>query len=188
MRSRTWVAAVLSGSLAVATVVASVGVGTAATSGTAAKWASHSRTALAPCMGADLKVTLGRSEGTAGTSYQRIHVANTGSQACTVSGYPRVSFRNAAGRPVGLPSLHQNFTGVPIRVITIEPGRLAHTDVAIPDAFNFPRHACKPQDTRRLRFTPPHRSLSHVFAYRTTICTTENGRTMVGPMRRGRGQ
>ena len=186
MRSRTWVAAVLSAALAAATV-ASVGVGTTAAFGSAAGTQGHGRAVLAPCLGADLKVTLGRSEGAAGTIYQRIHVANTGSQACTVSGYPRVSFRNAAGQPVGLPSLRQNFTGVPIRVITIEPGRLAHTDVAIPQAANFPRRSCKPQHTRRLRFTPPHRSLRHVFTYRTTICTTENGRTMVGPMRRGRG-
>ena len=142
---------------------------------------------LAPCRGADLQVLLGRAEGTAGTSYQRIHVANTGSRACTISGYPRVSFRDGTGHPVGLRSLHRNFTGVPVRVVTIEPGRLAHTDIAIPDAFNFPRHACQPRETVRLRFTPPHRSLGHVLPYRTTICTTEHGRTMVGPLRRGRG-
>ncbi len=141
--------------------------------------------AVQPCAGAHLHVTLGRAEGTAGTTYQNVKFQNTGNTACTVKGYPNTSFRTAKGKRVGPPSSHDNFSGVPVHRLTLKPGGFAHTAVAIPDAGNFPVSQCKPHATAKLRVTAPKRAIATVFPYHTTVCTIGDGTTRVGPLRKG---
>jgi hypothetical protein len=143
---------------------------------------------IQPCKGANLHVTRGPLEGTAGTSYQTLKFQNAGKKACTVKGYPNTSFRTAKGKLVGPPSSHDNFTGVPVRRLTLKPGGFAHTAVAIPDAGNFPVSQCKPHTTAKLRVTAPKRAIATVFPYHTTVCTIGDGTTRVGPLRKGKGQ
>jgi hypothetical protein len=141
--------------------------------------------AVQPCPGAHLHVTLGRAEGTAGTTYQNIKFQNIGNTACTVKGYPSTSFRTAKGKRVGPPSSHDNFSGVPVHRLTLKPGGFAHTAIAIPDPGNFPVSQCKPHSTAKLRVIPPKRVIATVFPYHTTVCTIGDGTTRVGPLRKG---
>jgi hypothetical protein len=151
---------------------------------TSSSSAVHPR-AVHPCAGAHLHATLGRREGTAGTTYQTVKFQNTGNTACTVKGYANTSFRTAKGQRVGPPSSHDNFTGVPVHRLTLKPGGFAHTAVAIPDPGNFPISLCKPHKTAKLRVTAPKRAIATVFPYHRMVCTIGDGTTRVGPLRKG---
>jgi hypothetical protein len=153
----------------------------------AARGAPARAVVFRPCKGSVLHVTLGPLEGAAGTSYQTVRFRNGGQRACTVKGYPNTSFRTAKGKLVGPPSKHRNISGVPIHRLTMQPGGFVHTAIGIPNPGNFPAATCKPHQTRKLRVTPPHRSIATVFAYKTMVCTIGDGTTFVGPLRKGKG-
>jgi len=86
------------------------------------------------CATADLRLTVGRSNGAAGTVYYPLDFTNTSSSACTMYGYPGVAFVSSpGGNQVGAPAGRESST-VPA-LVTLVPGATAHATLAVSDVL-----------------------------------------------------
>jgi hypothetical protein len=128
---------------------------TASSTGSAAPSASA---ATAACTSADLKATLGGGPG-AGMSQNHtgLELRNVGSTACTLHGYPGVSWvAGADGHQVGAAAVRQaNSDGGTEKTVTVAPGALASAPLDIVSAAVFSQSECKPVPVRGLRVYPP---------------------------------
>jgi uncharacterized protein DUF4232 len=127
----------------------------------------------AGCSGAQLGVHLGSSEGAAGTTYQKVRFRNVGSSACTLDGYPRFVYLNAAGDRIGFPAKPVG-THSPV---TIRPDRVAVAALGVPAYQNFPRARCHPRHAAAIRVTAPGTVKHRTLALSMTVCTTKFGRS-----------
>lgn len=140
----------------------SSGASTAGASSSAAASSAASGTATlaggAPaCTSADLQASLGGGAG-AGMSQNHtgLQLRNTGSSACTLYGYPGVSWvRGAQGLQTGAAAVRQPDPGGSEGVVTLAPGALASAPLDIVDAAVIPPSECKPVPVRGLRIYPP---------------------------------
>jgi hypothetical protein len=133
--------------------------GAASTGGASASASSPVAASGTPaCTSADLKVSLGGGAG-AGMSQNHIglQLRNVGASACTVYGYPGVSWvAGADGHQVGAAAERQaDNSGSGERTVTLAPGALASAPLDIVDAAVIPASQCKPVPVRGLRVYPP---------------------------------
>ena len=86
-----------------------------------------------------------------------LQLRNTGSSACTLYGYPGVSWvAGADGHQVGAAAVRQSDpAGGALKVVTLAPGAVASAPLDIVDAAVFTRSQCKPVAVRGLRVYPP---------------------------------
>jgi Protein of unknown function (DUF4232) len=112
----------------------------------------------AACTSADLQVSVGGGAG-AGMSQNHIglQLRNIGSAACTVYGYPGVSWvAGADGHQVGAAALRQTDpTGGAEKTVTLAPGAVASAPLDIVAAEVITKSQCKPVPVRGLRVYPP---------------------------------
>jgi hypothetical protein len=109
------------------------------------------------CTSANLQASLGGGAG-AGMSQNHtgLQLRNTGSSACTLDGYPGVSWvRGAQGLQTGAAAVRQPDPGGSEGVVTLAPGALASAPLDIVDAAVIPPSECKPVPVRGLRIYPP---------------------------------
>jgi hypothetical protein len=109
------------------------------------------------CTSADLQASLGGGAG-AGMSQNHtgLQLRNTGSSACTLYGYPGLSWvRGAQGLQTGAAAVRQPDPGGTEGVVTLAPGALASAPLDIVDAAVIPPSECKPVPVRGLRIYPP---------------------------------
>lgn len=86
------------------------------------------------CTTADLRLTVGQSNGAAGTIYYPLDFTNTSSLACTMYGYPGVAFVSSPhGSQIGVPAGRQSATG-PV-LVTLAPGATAHATLGVSDVL-----------------------------------------------------
>ena len=86
-----------------------------------------------------------------------LQLRNTGSSACTLDGYPGVSWvAGTNGHQVGAAAVRQADPGGSAEgTVTLAPGALASAPLDIVDAAAFPPSQCKPVPVRGLRVYPP---------------------------------
>jgi Protein of unknown function (DUF4232) len=86
-----------------------------------------------------------------------LQLRNIGSSACTLYGYPGVSWvAGADGHQVGAAAVRQaNSDGGTQKTVTLAPGALASAPLDIVDAAVIPTSQCKPVPVRGLRVYPP---------------------------------
>jgi hypothetical protein len=86
-----------------------------------------------------------------------LQLTNIGPAACTLYGYPGVSWvAGADGHQVGAAAARQkNASGSAERTVTLAPGALASAPFDIVDAGVFSPAQCKPVPVRGLRIYPP---------------------------------
>jgi hypothetical protein len=104
-----------------------------------------------------LQASLGGGAG-AGMSQNHtgLQLRNTGSSACTLYGYPGVSWvRGAQGLQTGAAAVRQPDPGGAEGLVTLAPGALASAPLDIVDAAVIPPSECKPVPVRGLRIYPP---------------------------------
>jgi len=83
------------------------------------------------CATANLAITFGSPNGTAGAIHYAITFHNSGSSTCTLYGYPGVSFLTAAGSQIGAPAQREgNLTPA---TITLASGGNAYSSVSVTD-------------------------------------------------------
>jgi hypothetical protein len=75
-------------------------------------------------------VSLGSPSGSAGASHYGLTFQNTGTAACTLYGYPGVSFLNSAGTQIGDPAQRQ---GAAATTVTVAAGGRAYASIAVTD-------------------------------------------------------
>lgn len=137
------------------------------------------------CLASALQPQLGASQGTAGTIYQVVVLTNTSNAACTLYGYPGVSFvTGVGGSQVGKPATKN--PAVPKAVVTLAPGAKADVLLAIHDAGAIPN--CQITTVHWLRIYPPGDYGSVYVQYNTQACATRTHSLMsVTPVRAGAG-
>lgn len=105
------------------------------------------------CRTADLSITLGKPGAAAGSTYYPLVFTNTGSTACTLHGFPGVSYvAGDDGHQVGAPAAWVGDKG---RAVTVEPGKTATAQLQEPNVHNFPDDVCDPTPVRGLRVYAP---------------------------------
>ena len=135
---------------------ASFGASSSATSSGTAGTSSVS-SGVPACTSAHLAVSLGGGAG-AGLSQNHtgLQLRNTGSSACTLYGYPGVSWvRGASGLQTGAAAVRQPDPNGTEKTVTLAPGALASAPLDIVDAAVVPPSECKPVPVRGLRIYPP---------------------------------
>ena len=89
-----------------------------------------------PCLTSDLRLTIGASNGAAGTVYYPLDFTNAGTSACTMYGYPGVAFvTSAGGSVIGAPAGRREVVGIGPALITLRPGATAHATLAVSDVL-----------------------------------------------------
>ena len=83
------------------------------------------------CRTSSLVVTVGSPDGTAGAIHYQITFENTAATACTLTGYPGVSFLAAGGTQIGAPA-QRSGSGSPTTT-TVPAGGKAYSSVSVTD-------------------------------------------------------
>jgi hypothetical protein len=105
------------------------------------------------CNSATLSVTLGPSEGAAGTVYAPLRFTNRGGRSCVIQGFPGVSYVTGdRGDQVG-PAAQRD--GAPAGPVTLRPGDVAFATLAMVQVRNYDPTVCRPTPVRGLRVYPP---------------------------------
>ncbi|MEY8564988.1 DUF4232 domain-containing protein [Corynebacteriaceae bacterium 7-707] len=100
-----------------------------------------------------LDITLGQSQGAAGSLLMEVDFTNSSSGACTLAGFPGVALVDEAGAPVGAPAVREdNAPGGPVE---LAPGDTASTVVKISRAENYDEQACGPAPASGLQVIVP---------------------------------
>lgn len=102
-----------------------------------------------PCSTADLTITLGAPNGTAGHINYEIAFLNHSSSTCTLAGFPGVSFLDASGAQTGAPADRNPIAYTPV---ILAPGATAYAHLAKNDLGNPPCSAA----AHALRVYPPN--------------------------------
>jgi Protein of unknown function (DUF4232) len=167
------------------------GSSTAAGSGTSGTTTASSGTPA--CTSADLQASLGGGAG-AGMSQNHtgLQLRNTGSSACTLYGYPGVSWvRGATGIQTGAAAVRQADPSGTETTVTLAPGALASAPLDIDAAVISPSE-CKPVAVRGLRIYPPGEKAALFLSLPTTAggygecsLTTKSPTLMIGYLEAG---
>jgi hypothetical protein len=134
------------------------------------------------CGASQLSLTLGQSQGAAGSFYTPLVLTNKGTAPCTMFGYPGVSYVAANGGTLGVPA--SRISGH-VATVTLAPGGTASALLHQPNPLVFPPADCKKKKSSGIRVYPPGQTLSVVVTTSTLVCTTTKGRSGVTPMQRG---
>jgi hypothetical protein len=94
---------------------------------------------------------------------------NLNTKACTLYGYPGVSF--GAGSPVtqvGQPA--DRTAAVASTLVTLQPQGSAYAVLQVGDALNWPASTCKPTATTWLQVIAPNTTNPLYVAFKSTAC------------------
>ena len=145
--------------------------------------ASPSAAALAGCPTSSLKLSTGRGGAAAGTYYLPLVFTNVATTACSLRGFPGVSFVDANGSQIG-PSA-QRAAGQRPHDVVLNPGAKAHATLAIPNNEMFSQSDCQPKHAAGIRAYPPNQTAPLAVHFKSTVCTTPAGRASIESVRPG---
>lgn len=163
-----------------ATVRADSGTSAVATPSPSAAVSSGTAAAAAgpgPCVSSDLQASLGQSGAAAGTFYHLIVLTNTSGSACTLYGYPGVSFvTGQGGSIIGAPAARNPL--IPDTLVTLPSGGAASALLGVTDTGVLTPSACRPGNADWLQIYPPG-DLGSVFVQLSSgVCTRPGERYM----------
>ncbi|MEP7025485.1 MAG: DUF4232 domain-containing protein, partial [Actinomycetota bacterium] len=122
-----------------------------------------------PCATSALSVTTGQGDGAAGSTYVPIVFTNTSGSACTLFGYPGVSFASSpGGGQVGRAAGRNNLK--PSELVTLVPRAAAHATLQVVDAANFPASECKLVTVHFLKVYPPNQTVPVYLHFNAQAC------------------
>lgn len=132
----------------------------------ASRAASHERSHRAPvglagCLASQLDLTRATWVGLGGHALTTYYLTNTGTAACTLTGYPGVAILDASGSIVQRPAVREPGPGttqqVPVRTVRLRPGGQARFLVSSVDTV--PNPDCPASFTgTRLQVYPPNQT------------------------------
>ncbi|NOJ60536.1 DUF4232 domain-containing protein [Arthrobacter sp. 260] len=134
------------------------------------------------CTAADLSavVETPMGAGGAGTVERTLILSNASDAECTMTGYPGVSYVDAAEAQVGAPADRE--PGVEVPTVVLEPGQSAIATLLQTNAQNY-GDECNLTDTTGVRIYPPGATDSLIALQESVGCTAEDIVLMtVGPM------
>ncbi|MEV6905370.1 DUF4232 domain-containing protein [Amycolatopsis sp. NPDC051071] len=120
------------------------------------------------CKAGDVKISVANGDAAAGTVYRKLVITNSSGHACTIQGFPGVSYVTGAdGHQVGEAAFRDGAKGGPIQ---LGNGESASTDVGFVNVRNYDEAACKPTETRGLRVYLPQETASNYVALQGLGC------------------
>jgi hypothetical protein len=120
------------------------------------------------CKATELRLSLGKGDGAAGTVFRPLRFTNTGSRTCPIQGFPGVSYvAGDDGHQVGPAAFREGTKGA---AVSLAPGETAYADVGFVQVRNFDANVCKPTAVRGLRVYPPHETASLFLSMEGTGC------------------
>ena len=138
-------------------------------------------TAAAPvvCAAAHLRLSVVQADSGAGQSHQQLVLRNSG-DACTLHGYPGVSFVDANGRLMGSPAAESPAT---VRRVSLAHDGAAAALLTYSNADAYADSSCRPQQASRVRLYPPGLKASLLAADPIEVCTAvHSGQLHIGAM------
>ncbi|WP_155928654.1 DUF4232 domain-containing protein [Mycolicibacterium sp. CBMA 234] len=134
---------------------------------------------VARCASAQLTPSLGPPDGAAGTTYYPVILQNAGGAACSMSGYPAVSF--IAGSDNHLVGVAASQDSDSIGVVVIDPGQSTAANLGIVNAGNFPAD-CAAVPVSGLQVNLPGDADPIIIGHADTACASTAYNTLrVGP-------
>ncbi len=147
---------------------------------------SPAATGPSPCATSDLNVSLGPSNGAAGSVYQTIVFTNRSSATCTLYGYPGVSLVSAPPySQIGLAA--QRGSTTPVKLITLASGATASAVLQVVDALNFGSATCSPTKAAFLRIYPPNQTAPVYLADAAEVCAQPVQTLFISAVQAGSG-
>ncbi len=124
-----------------------------------------------PCATSALRVSVAASQGAAaGSSYYPIVFTNVSGAACTLYGYPGVSFvTGVGGSQIGIPATEN--PAHPRQLITLAPGQAGHAELQVVNAANYPPANCGPVTAHWLKVYPPNQTAPLYAGFTAQACT-----------------
>jgi hypothetical protein len=117
-------------------------------------------------------VDLAQGGAAAGSTYVPIDFTNTSGSACTMDGYPGVSFvRSPSGGQLGNPA-SRNPAAEPA-MVTLAPGGIAHAFLQVAEAGNYSQSACTPVTAHWLKIFPPNQVGAIYAHYDVQACSAK---------------
>ena len=136
---------------------------------TATPAASPTPTGPAPCATSALRASVGTGNGAAGSTYYPLEFTNVSGSACTLFGYPGVSFATGPGGSlIGRPATRN--PQVPSTLITIPAGSTAHATLQVTDALNYPNSRCHKVTAHWLKIYPPNQTAPLYLSFTAPAC------------------
>jgi len=134
--------------------------------------ATPAATGPAPCATSALKVAVpaGNGNAAAGSSYYPVQFSNASATSCTLYGYPGVSFVTAPGGSQIGPAATRN-PAFPRQLITLAPGQVAHAELQVVDAENYPPADCGLVTARWLKIYPPNQTAPAYVGFTARACS-----------------
>jgi hypothetical protein len=126
-----------------------------------------------PCTTSALSARLGASQGAAGSSYIELDFTNISGAACTLYGYPGVSFTAAgtgAAAQIGAAATRDPSSAA--KLVTLAPKAVAGAVLRVAVAANYPAAACHPVTARYLRVYPPGERTPLYVAFTSPACSS----------------
>jgi hypothetical protein len=115
-------------------------------------------------------VPSGSGNAAAGSAYYPIQFSNTSGSACTLYGYPGVSFVTAAGGSQIGAAATRNST-LPAKVISLSPGQTVHATLQVVDALNYPSGGCGLVTAHWLKIYPPNQTAPTYVSFTAQTCS-----------------
>lgn len=130
---------------------------------------STSSAAMARCAFGDLKVSLGRSEGAAGSTFVPVRLTNTSGRACRTGGFGGASLViSPRSEPVGAPADRTDQASA--KPLVLRPGGRVVATLQVSQAGNYSATKCQPVPTKGLRIYPPNQTQAAYVAFGSTAC------------------
>ncbi|WP_409489343.1 DUF4232 domain-containing protein [Amycolatopsis sp. cmx-11-12] len=120
------------------------------------------------CKAGDVKLSVANGDAAAGTVYRKLVITNSSGHACTIQGFPGVSYVTGAdGHQVGEAAFRDGVKGGPVK---LNNGESASADMGFVNVRNYDEAACKPTETRGLRVYLPQETASNFVAVQGLGC------------------
>jgi hypothetical protein len=135
--------------------------------------ASPTPTGPAPCTTSALRASVGTGNGAAGSTYYPLEFTNVSGSACTLFGYPGISFVTGTGTG-GSQIGHAATRNPEVRstLITIEAGSTVHATLQVVNAMNYSNSACHLVTAHWLRIYPPNQTAPIYLSFTAPACTS----------------
>jgi hypothetical protein len=126
------------------------------------------------CTTGDLRLSIGPSNGAAGSVYYPLQFTNTSDVTCTMYGYPGVALVSQQGGSLVGPAAVRNPT-FHAGVVTLAPGGVAHASLQVAVAANYTASACVPVTGHSLQVYPPGNYAALYVPFTAQMCSKPVG-------------
>jgi hypothetical protein len=124
-----------------------------------------------PCPTSALKASMGAGNGAAGSTYYPLEFTNVSSAACTLFGYPGVSFvTGTGGSQIGRAASRN--PAVTSKLVTIAAGSTAHATLQVVNAMNYPGADCHLVTAHTIKIFPPNQTAPIYLGFTAPACAS----------------